>query len=122
MRRFNSPTDIPVEHVFVPAAPNRYLQYSNFDENYLITVVCPQAAKKGVAYEIQVRSTSDYEIIRSKTFPRLETDYFVVRYKLGLIVQAFGTNSVRYFNAVLLIFKYLNMKTLFVFILQLVGH
>ena len=88
--RASNPKNVTVDYV-LKANAEEHIKYANFDENYLIIVTFPSAYPATENYEIQVRSTLDYQLVKSQQFP-VDEDCDV-GYGNGLIVQVSGGNS-----------------------------
>ena len=92
--RFNSPQDMAVDYTYEP--PDRYIKYAYFDEKYMVLVVFPIELGHCVfpfeeRYQIQVRSTSNYAVVRSQKFsliPTISRANYQMHYKQGLIIEA----------------------------------
>ena len=91
VRRVNSPTNITVDFSY---ATRENIKYAYLDEKYLIIVTLPPLGRPRENYEIQVRSTLDYHVIKSQIYPPDGEDVSIA-YRQGLIVKCTG-RTLRY--------------------------
>lgn len=97
VRRINSPQNITVDHVHKAGTTGKFIKFADYDENYLVFVVIPRI--KANNHEIQVMSTSNYQLIRSQKFTGSCGDDRKISfgYGRGLIVKVNSMgNSMRY--------------------------
>ena len=96
IRRVHSPQNITVDYIHGPSK-RESIEYANFDEKYLVFVICSISVNPNKSYEIQVRSTSNYLLVKSKKFT-VESEYPEVVYGQGFIAEVFENNSLKYLS------------------------